>query len=185
MGLALEEAATGVAIEEAPATQFLHVDDVAEAVTLAARAGLDGVYNVAPAGALPPADLRALAGFGPHVAVPERVRTRLVALGWWLGVTTAPPGLLPYVQHPWVVAADRLRAEGWRPSYANEEAYVAAHQPGPWSMLSPRRRQEIALWVAGFGLLSVLAAVVTLTVRALRPRRRRISPRNRGPASDA
>ena len=170
MGLALDEAATGVALEESPSTQHLHVDDLAAAVAVVARAGLDGAYNVAPEGALAPAELRELSGFGPRVAVPERVRARLVTAGWRLGLSTAPPGLLPYVQHPWVVAADRLRGEGWTPSFANDEAYVAAHHPGPWSMLSPRRRQEIALGAAGVGVASVLALAGALAVRALRRR---------------
>ena len=64
-------------------------------------------------------------------------------------MTATPPALLPYTVHPWVVANDRLRADGWAPTSSNEEAYVATHAAGPLATISPRRRQEIALAVTG------------------------------------
>ena len=33
-----------------------------------------------------------------------------------------PPGVVPYLVHPWVVANERLRALGWAPRHTNEEA---------------------------------------------------------------
>ena len=70
--------------------------------------------------------------------------------------------------HPWVVAADRLRAEGWTPAVSNEEACVEAHEAGPWATLSPRRRQEIALGVAGVGLVGIVVGAVVVIRRLLR-----------------
>jgi len=76
-----------------------------------------------------------------------------------------PPELLPMTVHPWVVANDRLRADGWTPASSNEEAYVAAHRAGPWATLSPRRRQEVALGAAGAALIGAAVGVVSLVRR--------------------
>jgi LPS O-antigen subunit length determinant protein (WzzB/FepE family) len=71
--------------------------------------------------------------------------------------------------HPWVVANDRLKAEGWAPAHTNEEAYVEATPGTPWSRLSPKRRQELALaGMIGAGLAGVAAAVTA--VRRVRRR---------------
>jgi hypothetical protein len=81
-----------------------------------------------------------------------------------------PPGLVPYTMHSWVVANDRLKAAGWDPKHSNEETYVDATVPTPWSQLSPKRRQELALGATG--AVAVAAAVgAVAVVRRLRRRR--------------
>jgi hypothetical protein len=85
---------------------------------------------------------------------------------WGLGPT--PPELLPYVLHPWVVASDRLRSRGWAPRASNEEACIEAHDVGAWATMSPRRRQEIALAVAGVGLVGLGAGAAVAVRRWLR-----------------
>jgi nucleoside-diphosphate-sugar epimerase len=144
--------------EELPPGQFIHLDDLAAAVELAARDRLDGAYNVAPDGWIRGADLRALAG-GPPVRLSERAAARLATWRWRLRLAPTPPGLLPYALHPWVVANDRLRALGWAPTHTNEEAFVAGHVPGPLATISPRRRQELALGIATAGLGAIGAAI--------------------------
>lgn len=163
-------AAAGVRIGEVdPPVQFLHFDDLASATVLLAESGRGGVYNVAPDGWIPPDQMRDLAGL-PRPRVPARVARGLAAARWRLGLAVAPPQVLPWVEHPWVVANDRLRAEGWVPSHTNEEAYVAGTAPGPLDTLSPKRRQEIALGVVGaLGAAGVAGAA--LAVRRLRRRR--------------
>ena len=81
-----------------------------------------------------------------------------------------PPELLPYTVFPWVVANDRLRADGWTPAATNEEAFVASHQAGPWATLSPRRRQELALGVSGVVIVGAAVGVVALVRRRRRRR---------------
>lgn len=156
-----------VADEEPPA-QFLDVADLASAVDLARRARLDGPRNVAPDGWISGETVRALAGGAPRVRLPERLAVRLAGMRWRWGLAATPPELLPYTVHPWVIANDRLRADGWEPASSNEEAYVGAHRAGPWATLSPRRRQEIALGATGAGLLGGAVALVA----AVRRRRR-------------
>lgn len=148
--------------------QFVHLDDLADAVDLARRKALDGTYNVAPDGWIASDELRRLAGRGPRVRLPERVAHRLATWRWKLGLTSTPPGVVAYRLNPWVVANDRLRAEGWTPQHTSDEAYVLGDRPTGWASLSPRRRQELALGAMGVGVVGVTAGLVLLVRRLLR-----------------
>lgn len=152
-----------------PPGQLVHLDDLASAVDLARRRGLDGAYNVAPDGWIPPEQLRALAGPAPRLRLPAPVATRLARWRWRLGLTTTPPGVLPYTVNPWVVANDRLREAGWVPANTNEEAFVAGVEAGPLADLGPRHRQHLALGAAA-AVLGATAVAVGLVVCARRRR---------------
>ena len=148
--------------------QFVHLDDLAEAVDLVRRQGLDGPFNVAPDGWMRSDELRRLAGRGPRVRLPERVSLRLAQWRWKLGMTSTPPGVVAYRVNPWVVANDRLKAVGWVPEYTNEEAYVLGDRPTGWASVSPRRRQELVLGSLAVGVTGVLAGGVLAARRYLR-----------------
>jgi UDP-glucose 4-epimerase len=153
---------------EEPPVQFVALDDLAAACDFARRERLDGAFNVAPDGSIPGDEVRALTGAPPKVPLPGRVASRLVRWGFRWGIGPTPPGLVPYTLHPWVVANDRLRATGWRATVTNEEACVEAHELGAWATLSPQRRQELALGVAGVGILATLMGAALLVRRWLR-----------------
>ena len=144
-----------------PPAQYVHLDDLTAAIVLAFERRLDGPYNVSPDGWIAGDQLRALAGV-PGVRVPEPAARRLAWLRWRLDRASAPPGLLPYTTHPWVIANDRMKAAGWTPTLSNEEAYVAGHRPRPWATVSPQRRQEIALAGLGAVVLAAIAGVVAI-----------------------
>lgn len=154
--------------QDDPPLQFLHIDDLASAVDIVRVQRIDGPVNVAPDGWVPGDTVRALAGGGPRLRLPEPIATRFAAWRWRRRLAPTPPGLVPYTQHPWVVSNDTLTAAGWKPEFTNEEAYVVGHQASPWADLSPRRRQEIALGVAGGTVLAAIAGAVA----ALRRRSR-------------
>ncbi|MDP1795056.1 MAG: hypothetical protein Q8K63_13055 [Acidimicrobiales bacterium] len=143
--------------------QFLHIDDLASAVSVAVTNNVRGVRNVAPAGWITEDEARALSG-GRVVALPEPVRraARRVTLG-----KTVDRGVAALSSHPWVVASDALRAEGWAPVYDNREALVATRRPTWWQRLSPTKRQELSMAVVGG------AAVVAIVAAALGIRRKR------------
>jgi nucleoside-diphosphate-sugar epimerase len=151
-----------------PPVQFLDVEDLAAAIDLGRSRRLDGAFNVAPDGSVPGDEVRSLTGAPLKVPLPERVAGRLVrwVFRWGLGPT--PPELMAYTLHPWTVANDRLRAQGWSPTVTNEEACVEAFEAGAWATMSPRRRQEIALGLAGAGLAAVTTGGVLLARRWLR-----------------
>lgn len=155
-------------VEDEPPAQFLDIADLATAVDLARRNRIDGPRNVAPDGWIDGETIGALAGGPPRVRLPERLALRIAGVRWRFGLSRTPPELLPYTVHPWVVANDRLKADGWEPASTNEEAYVGAHDAGPWATISPRRRQEIALGTAGALLVGGIAGVVALVRRRRR-----------------
>ncbi|MFN8021843.1 MAG: NAD-dependent epimerase/dehydratase family protein [Acidimicrobiales bacterium] len=160
------------AVDDPPA-QFLHLDDLADAVVLATERRLDGVFNVAPDGSIPAASVRALAGARPRVQLPDRVAEVWNSLRWRFQRGPIPPGLRSYTQSPWLVANDRLKAAGWRPTVTNEQAYVEGTEAKWWTMITPKRRQELAL--GGMVVAAVALAVggVWVTRWARRRRARR------------
>ena len=85
-------------------------------------------------------------------------------LRWRFQRGPIPPGLRSYTRWPWLVANDRLKAEGWTPTVTNEQAYVEGTEAKWWTMVTPKRRQEIALG----GLATLLVAVGIVTWRAVR-----------------
>jgi hypothetical protein len=151
-----------------PDRQFVHADDVASAVALAAQDGLDGVFNVAPSGAAPADVVRELGAW--HLTVPVPRRFAAAASRW--GLSPVPPSALPLVEQSWVVASDRIQAAGWVPRYTSEEAVVAGRSPGRWREMGPGRRQTAALVGAGLVASSAAAGVAAAVSRA----RRRVSP---------
>lgn len=170
LGRVLAAARLMSAGDDAPAAQFVHADDVAAAFDVVRRSDAAGVFNVAPDGALTADLIRALVGGAPRIPLPEGLARRLTTLGWRYQIAPTPPGFVPFVRHPWVVGNDRLRALGWAPSHTNEEAFVVGHAAAPWAQVSPQRRQEIALGLAGTVIVGGLAGIGALVRRQLRKR---------------
>ena len=159
--------------EEEPGAQFVHLDDVAAAVALAVERRLDGVYNVAPDGWIPGERVRALTGERLRLPLPERAREVVGALRWRFQRGPIPPGLRSYTREPWVVANDRLRAEGWCPTVTNEQAYVEGTEGKWWSTVTPKRRQELALGGLVAAVVAVLGVAISLGLRWRRRARHR------------
>lgn len=154
-----------------PPVQFVHLDDLAAAVDTARRERLVGPFNVAANGWLSGEALRALEGAPPRLPVPEGWAAAWASFAGRRRLGRLAPGIVPYVVHPWVVANDRLVAAGWKPTHTNEEAIVESRPGSPWSTLSPKRRQEIILSVAG-GTAVVAVVGLAAAVRAAVRRRR-------------
>lgn len=166
----LRAARAGVAADGEPPVQYLHADDLAAAVMTALEHRYDGLLNVAPDGWISADTLAQLEGPKPRLRMPSHLVRLISALRWRSGLSSAPPQIVPYTAHPWVVANDRLKALGWRAEHSNEEAWVAAHTPGLLESLPARRRQELLLAVTA---VAALAGVGALTWALLRLRSRR------------
>ncbi len=160
-----------LAVDDPPA-QFVHLDDLAAAVELSVVRRLDGVFNVAPDGFIPAASVRALSGVGPRLKLPDRFADLVASLRWRFQRGPIPPGLLGYTRAPWLVANDRLRAEGWTPTVTNEQAYVEGTEERWWTMITPKRRQELALSAAVLASVFGLVTIARL-IRSARRRARR------------
>ncbi|MEO7398798.1 MAG: NAD-dependent epimerase/dehydratase family protein [Ilumatobacteraceae bacterium] len=157
--------------EDDPGAQFLHLDDLAAAVLLAAQKRLDGVFNVSPDGWVASDRVRALSGSAPKVKLPDRVGEVVARIRWRFQRGPIPPGLRSYTQSPWLVANDRLKQEGWRPTVTNEQAYVEGTEAKWWTMITPKRKQELALGGMITAAASVVAVISVLVRRAGRRRR--------------
>jgi nucleoside-diphosphate-sugar epimerase len=104
-----------------PPLQFVHEEDVADALALSVVEDLDGAFNLAAEGSLV-AD-RALELVGKRkIEFAEPTAFSLWDRLWSLGLAEAPPGMLHYVMYPWVVATDKLAAAGFRARRSNEQA---------------------------------------------------------------
>lgn len=147
IGLALRAALALRPDQVDPPVQFVHDQDVAEAVTLAVVNKLDSAYNVAAEGWIDADDFRALRGES-EVRLPEQIGRLRLRAAKSLADESLLAGLEPYVRHPWVVATDKLKAAGWRAAYSNEESYVAGTPPPLLVSLGPQRRQELVLGAA-------------------------------------
>jgi len=121
-----------------PPVQVVHVDDAAAALALAVARDLDGPYNVAADSWLAHEDATGLVARRLVPPLPYEVAERVLAGLWAGGLGDAPPSVLPYLVHPWVVANDQLRAAGWVPRHTNEEAILLgsgaadSHGALPW-----------------------------------------------------
>jgi nucleoside-diphosphate-sugar epimerase len=154
--------------------QYLHVDDLASAVVLAWDRRLRGVFNVAPDAGVAEDEARALAGGVAKLTLPSRVAHAVSDWTWRLWRSGFPREARAYAIHPWVVAPDKLKAEGWVPAYSSEEALVATDDRAHWDDLPPGKRQNYNLIIAVIAVAGVVAGAGAL-VAALRSRRRRNS----------
>jgi nucleoside-diphosphate-sugar epimerase len=172
MARALAAASGMRAGDDDPPKQFVHLDDLAAAVALARREHLDGPFNVTPDGWLAGDVVRALSGTAPRFPLPPRLAAWFARVRWRFQRGPIPPGLVPYTEHAVLVSNDRLVAAGWSPAWTNEEALVAGTEAKWFTLLSPKRKQELALGTAG-ALAVLVALAAALGVRAAVRRRRR------------
>ncbi len=112
-----------------PPLQVVHVDDAASALALAVSDDLDGVFNVSADGWLDHDQALAVAPHRRPPGVPEEMAATALSAMWGSGLGDAPPEVLPYVMHPWVIANDLLKQQGWQPRHTNEEAILLAGDP--------------------------------------------------------
>jgi len=149
-----------------PRVQFVHEDDVVGALMYATNNDVPGVYNVAAEGWLSRDELRALVGRKVQPSVGPEVMERALRRLFSAGLVDVPPSEVPYLVHPWVVAIDRLKAEGWNPQHTNEETVLACL----------RGREPTSAWKAAVAAAGGATLATTgLVVAALLRRRRRRS----------
>jgi UDP-glucose 4-epimerase len=143
-----------------PPLQVVHVDDVAAALHHAVVANLPGAYNVAADGWLPAHDVAVLLG-RRLLEVPETIAYTLARWLWHRGLSPVPPGALPYLMYPWVLATERLHAAGWAPTRSNREVlreFAAVHHD--YVTLAGRRLRRSRLRLALAALTVTAAGVV-------------------------
>ena len=147
--------------------QFVDVDDLAEAVHLAALGSLSGAYNVAADGWLPADEAATLLG-RRVTRFPETVLTSALGLLRAAGLARLGPGHLSYLMFPWVADTQRLRSAGWAPRLSHREilrAYAEVHHQ--WWRVGPLRvRRRVVYGVVG----AIALLPVSLAGQQLRKR---------------
>jgi nucleoside-diphosphate-sugar epimerase len=146
----------------APPVQVVHVDDAAGALELVTNIDLDGAFNVAADGWLTAEEANALLPGRRVPGIPGQLAERVLGAMWSSGLGDAPPSIVPYLTHPWVVANDRLKAAGWKPRHSNDEAILLA---------TPVDDRSLVPWLAGAGALATGIALGTWWLTRKRRRR--------------
>lgn len=155
-----------------PPVQFLHVDDLVTAIAAVRRARLDAVVNVAPDGWITADERRALKGPAARLRLPRAAAVGVARIVRRLWFDWGDPAAVIASSAPWVLANDRLKTTGWRPTHTSEEAFVVVDPGGPWSRLTPRDRQMLALGSLGVVVTAVLGTTIAVLQRLRRAGRR-------------
>jgi nucleoside-diphosphate-sugar epimerase len=151
--------------------QFCHHDDLLDALVAAATGLVSGAVTVGSEGWLERAQVESIAAMR-SVVLPASAAFATAQRLHRIGALAGPASDLQYLQHPWVVGAQRLRATGWTPRWSNE-ATLQEHL----HQLSGRAgrglvvdRKYAARAAAGAG--ATLAVVGSLALARARIRRR-------------
>ena len=106
-----------------PPMQFVHVDDLADALIRLLDGRHPGAYNVAADGYVTVAEAGDMIGLRPQ-RMPYNLYKRLAAVLWETYVSEVPPGQLEFMVHPWVASNRKLKdATGWSPRYTSRETF--------------------------------------------------------------
>jgi nucleoside-diphosphate-sugar epimerase len=96
--------------------QFVHSDDVADAIARVLATRLPGAVNIAAEPVLGPRDIADLVG-ARHVPAPAVALRALAAVTWHLRAQPTSPGWVDLALGAPVLSTERARAElGWAPS---------------------------------------------------------------------
>lgn len=106
-----------------PPLQFVHVDDVAQALITLLDGRHPGAFNVTADGYISVREASDLIGLKSR-RVPYKVMKRVAAALWRLRASEAPAGQLEFVIHPWVASNEKLkRTTGWAPQFTSREVF--------------------------------------------------------------
>ena len=108
-----------------PMMQFIHEEDVAEAVALALHTGAHGVFNVAGPGAVPLKVALRETG-ATAVPIPDVVARTVFGRLFRLGLYHTPPGAIDFIKYPCTIDGRRfIRATGFAPLFNLEDIFAS------------------------------------------------------------
>ena len=103
--------------------QFVHEDDVVEAITALLLGRHAGAFNVAGDGLMTNRECAELIG-SPIRRLPLRAYRGLAKVMWALRQSEAPPGQIDFALYPWIVSNEKLkRTTGWKPTHTSRETF--------------------------------------------------------------
>ena len=106
-----------------PGIQFVHEDDVVEAISVLLTGRHAGAFNVAGDGVMPTSECAEIIGLKRR-RMPLPVMRRLAGAMWKLRQSETHAGSLDFAIHPWLVSNEKLKREtGWEPRYSSRETF--------------------------------------------------------------
>ncbi len=110
-----------------PMMQFLHEQDLVEAIALTLGKGIRGVYNVVGGGQVPLHTAIREVGGSPW-PLPEPLFRPGMRLLFGAGMVPWPPGAIDYLKYPVTLSGERFaKAAGYRPLFGLEETFASLH----------------------------------------------------------
>jgi UDP-glucose 4-epimerase len=106
--------------------QFVHEEDVVEAVTALLLGRHGGAFNVAGDGEITVRETAELIS-SPIRRMPLRAYRALARATWTARLSETPSGQIEFALHPWVVSTEKLkRTTGWQPAHTSRETFEIA-----------------------------------------------------------
>jgi len=106
-----------------PMTQFIHEEDVAEAVALALQTGAHGIFNVVGPGAVPLKVAIRETG-GTPVPIPETLARAVFGRLFRLGLYHTPAGAMDFLKYPCTIDGRAFtHATGFKPLFSLEDIF--------------------------------------------------------------
>jgi UDP-glucose 4-epimerase len=103
--------------------QFVHEDDLVDALERLLHGRHGGAFNVAGEGTMTGRETAELIGMKRR-RFPLGLYWKLGALMWALRQSETPPGNLHFAIHPWVVSTEKLEeTTGWSPKHTSRETF--------------------------------------------------------------
>jgi UDP-glucose 4-epimerase len=111
-----------------PMTQFIHEEDVSEAIAVALEKKLRGVFNVAGPGEVPLKVAVRETG-GTALALPEFVARTMFGQLFQLGLFHVPPGAIDFIKYPCTVSGKRfVQATGFKALFSLDETFASLRE---------------------------------------------------------
>ena len=102
-------------------TQFMHEEDLTDAMGLAIEKGIRGAFNVTGAGEVPLRVAIRETG-GTPAPLPEIIARPLIERLFRMGAFPFPPGSIDYIKYPCTIAGESFIEEtGYRPRFGLKE----------------------------------------------------------------
>ena len=110
-----------------PPMQFIHSDDLVEALELCLLEPVAGVFNVTGEGVVAWSEIARIVGRRP-VPVPAHLLAFIVQAAWMLRLQGHSPAcILAMMRWPWMASSEKLaRKTGFRPRYTSLEALMSS-----------------------------------------------------------
>jgi UDP-glucose 4-epimerase len=108
-----------------PDWQFVHEEDVVEAMSRLLMERKAGIFNLTADGTIKLSEAARLAGLKTR-KMSTRMYRRIAKAAWGLHLpgVEAPPGQIDFILYPWIASNEKLKAElGWTPRYTSRETF--------------------------------------------------------------